>query len=655
MTAPDRDSAMAARRTGWPAIGVAGLAAAGPILVALVRALRRGWYPVADNAYFSIRARDVLTEHHPLLGTWTSASLSVGHDMNNPGPLLWDLLALPAKVAPVAGIAVATAVLNVLCIVVMGLVAHRRGGTPRTVGVLAAAAALGWTMGSELLLDPWQPHALMFPFLLYLVVVWSLVEGDVTVLPVAVGVASVLVQTHLTYAVLVPMLGLLGVASIAVQAWRTRRAESDGWGKQRRTLARTAAVTIVVAAVCWSQPLVEQVTAPEGNLTRLVENGGGGGDPRIGIATATRLLADSAVVPPAWGRPSFGRPFVQERNSTDGGVHLLHLPTGPTSVVALVLLGVALAGGAWRARRHRDAGAVAGVVVAATAMVLAVLTAAAVPVGSTGLGAHQVRWLWPIGIVALLVVVLALGGTSRCVVRGLVGAAIVLGAATLPTYRQPVGPSANTEAMAVMLAMAGALDGVVVDGPVLFAAADLRRMSLYEPYSTPMMLEMERRGIGFVVDDPSQARQVGETRLHPEEATVRMVLLEGDRALDAPAGGRRIGYVAGLDDDEHAELRRRVEQLAAELPGKRLRLTERGRQLAARGVLPGLEPDGSVDVDVALNFRTLLVALEDDVLAPGTPDLDQMRRYAILQYRWDRGALAAYLVPIDEPASVIDE
>ena len=47
----------------------AGLAAVLPIVVAVVRALLDGWYPLADNALFVIRARDVLSlDHFPLLG-----------------------------------------------------------------------------------------------------------------------------------------------------------------------------------------------------------------------------------------------------------------------------------------------------------------------------------------------------------------------------------------------------------------------------------------------------------------------------------------------------------------------------------------------------------------------------------------------------------
>ena len=54
--------------------------------------------PIGDDSFFSIRAWDVFTEHPPLLGTWTSASQSVGTNINNPGPLFFDLLAVPVRV-----------------------------------------------------------------------------------------------------------------------------------------------------------------------------------------------------------------------------------------------------------------------------------------------------------------------------------------------------------------------------------------------------------------------------------------------------------------------------------------------------------------------------------------------------------------------------
>ncbi len=53
------------------------MAALVPILVATVRAVRGGWLPVADNAFFRIRANDVLTNNDPLLGTWASVSVAL--------------------------------------------------------------------------------------------------------------------------------------------------------------------------------------------------------------------------------------------------------------------------------------------------------------------------------------------------------------------------------------------------------------------------------------------------------------------------------------------------------------------------------------------------------------------------------------------------
>ena len=65
--------------------------------MATVRALARGWQPLGDNGILLVRARDVGTAHHPLLGPWTSASQLLDMDVNNPGPLYFDLLALPVR------------------------------------------------------------------------------------------------------------------------------------------------------------------------------------------------------------------------------------------------------------------------------------------------------------------------------------------------------------------------------------------------------------------------------------------------------------------------------------------------------------------------------------------------------------------------------
>ena len=68
--------------------------------------------PVGDAAYFTVRSRDVLTAHHPLLGAWSSGSSVVGVPVNNLGPLQLDLLAPFTKVAPYLGTGIGAALAN---------------------------------------------------------------------------------------------------------------------------------------------------------------------------------------------------------------------------------------------------------------------------------------------------------------------------------------------------------------------------------------------------------------------------------------------------------------------------------------------------------------------------------------------------------------
>jgi hypothetical protein len=128
-----------------------------PVAVATTRAIQNGWIPTEDDALWAIRSRDLfILTHLPLIGSWSSVSLSVKTLVNHPGPLYFDVLAVPARLfEPGAGVAFGVALVNVLCIVGIAVFAHRRGGALVGTIAMAATAALCWTMGSELLFDPW--------------------------------------------------------------------------------------------------------------------------------------------------------------------------------------------------------------------------------------------------------------------------------------------------------------------------------------------------------------------------------------------------------------------------------------------------------------------------------------------------------------------
>ena len=60
------------------------------------------------------------------------------------------------------------AVLQILCIAGIAWAARRRGRAVLPLA-MAAAALLVWSLGSEMVIDPWQPNVVLVPFLLFLV------------------------------------------------------------------------------------------------------------------------------------------------------------------------------------------------------------------------------------------------------------------------------------------------------------------------------------------------------------------------------------------------------------------------------------------------------------------------------------------------------
>ena len=243
-----------------------------PVVVAVVRAISRGWMPLSDDALFAVRSFDVFGHHVPLLGTWSSSSLSYGAVLNNPGPLQFDLLVFPVRLfGGSSGVAVGTALINVVVIVGIAIFAVRRGGLVLGTLAMAVTAGLCWTMGSESLFEPWQPVTLLLPFLCFLFLVWSISCGDLAALPVAAGIGSLILQTHLAYAFVVPTLAIWAVAGLVLKLRRDRRDDPDVWPWVRRDALRVAALAAAVGVVCWVQPVIDQLGG-QGNLGHLIQN-----------------------------------------------------------------------------------------------------------------------------------------------------------------------------------------------------------------------------------------------------------------------------------------------------------------------------------------------------------------------------------------------
>ncbi|MEJ7722240.1 MAG: hypothetical protein WKF58_18240 [Ilumatobacteraceae bacterium] len=263
-----------------------------PIVVMAVRKFASDWLPLGDAAYFAVRSSDVLTANHPLLGAWSSGSSGLEKSINNLGPLQLDLLAPFTHLFGPEGLAIGVALLNIAAVVGVWAVCRRMVGPAGVVAVMGVTALLEWTIGSRSLIEARQQWALILPFWCLLFVAWAVSAGRAWVMPWLVLVASLIVQTHLTFALPTGMIAIVALGGFAVTRWAAGDPDRDP-----EPLLRPLAVTTAVGVVCWSQPLWDQFWG-KGNLGRAL--GAPGQTAGIGGSGGARVLTDILGQPPFW-------------------------------------------------------------------------------------------------------------------------------------------------------------------------------------------------------------------------------------------------------------------------------------------------------------------------------------------------------------------
>jgi hypothetical protein len=628
-----------------------------PITVATARAIRRGWLPVGDNALLAIRTRDVLTEHHPLLGTWSSASRAEAIDFNNPGPLLYDVLALPARLFDGgAGVAVGVGIVNGLAVLGIAVVAHRRGGPLLATAAMAVTAALSWAMGSEVLFEPWQPHSMLLPFLCFLMLVWSLACGDVVVLPWAVGVGSVVLQTHLSYGYLVPALGAWGVLALILELRNRARRDPGSWPRLRRRAMGAAVIAGFVFAASWAQPLAEAFTSDgEGNLFRL-RRGISGSAATVGYGRGARLIASVVSLPPWWFRPSF--------NETFGIFEGWQVPSAGAAAASLAVLAVALAWCVRDARRRRDGVSSRAVATGGVALLAGLVTAGRLPVSGFPIAPHQFRWLWPVAAFTFFAVLATfarrIGRRAQRATR-LVGALAVATAVfallNLPTSNQSGqggGPNAYRWAIPVARELGRQMAGLEGEGTLL---VDLRDAGFDDPSGAAVLAELQHRGVQFVVDDPVLLRTLGSSRRFAGDAQARLVVKTGDDARVAPPGARRVALHESLTAREQLELSHLKESIEEYIRDGRLQVTrevEAARQEGDPSTPRRESSSQDVDPEALLASRELVALVRVRGLVLDDRWERRFERYADLQTRWDKQRVAVFVGPLGAGAEPPD-
>jgi hypothetical protein len=595
-----------------------------PIALAAIRGVRRRYLPIGDNALIEARARDVFGPHHPMLGTWSSASRAVGLDVNHPGPLVFDLVAVPVKLLGGGpGIAFGVAAFNIALVWVIGWTAARVGGNRVAIAALAIVATLLWSLGSELLYDPWQPNLLVLTFFALLIMTWAVLAGRSMFLVPATLLASFAIQTHLSYVYLAGLLVVTSAGWVVVRAVITRN--------EQRLISglRPLWWSALAGLLAWSQPLIEQFAGgADGNIARLLRAQAGAEDQTVGLTATVRVIARVVALPPWWGRSGYAEAFAEPGSVVSGVGAALKAPGFGLSLIGLGLVIVLLVALGWRYRRV--ATVYAAVLVVLIAMVGAVGTIARTPVDDLGLPGHRLRWLWPlaafIGFALLLGGARFLrerwptGGTSALVPAVGAGMTFALSVATVPFYAQLAGPVADRAMTDRARVLTEQLADLRQQGLVLFDTSE----AIYaDPLVGPVLAALGRYGVDYGLEEEGMIRQMGEGRRLERTADLGIVVRYGRRAHDAQDGYERIAFAPGLSAEERQELAALEATIA-------LRLADP----AYDEVLRSLPADALLD-DLG------------DLAATGVIDLspllgEQTDRFIELQFGWIHRSVAVF-------------
>lgn len=290
-----------------------------PLVVAWTVLHDPHWIALNDLAQIEMRVRDVATAHPPALGP-PGRFEAYGEIGSHPGPMAFYVLWPAYMLLGADGWALQGASL-LLQAVAAGLVvwvAFRRGGTGLAVAATGALLLLIHGLGTDRMATPWNPNLPVLWWMLTLLAVWSVLVGDLVLLPVAAVAVTFCMQAHVSY-------GLPGVGLILLTAgWLIAHRRSDSDTGTGRRVGRWALASLGLMLALWLPPLVQQFTQDPGNMTIIVGNwrhaSEESGD-RISVAAATDVWLEHIDVA-RLARADTTEYTAEEVLHTDHGLHL---------------------------------------------------------------------------------------------------------------------------------------------------------------------------------------------------------------------------------------------------------------------------------------------------------------------------------------------
>jgi hypothetical protein len=468
----------------------AGLGAALPTVASTAGAVAAGVVPAGDRAVIALRAYEVFSSHTPLVGEYSASSVVAGRAVYSPGPLLYWLLAFPARFGSPASLSVLVGVLNVLAIVGSVALARRRGGVPLMLACAFAVVLVSRSWAPETLHDIWNASAPLMPFTLLLFLCWSLACGEYKLLPLTALTASFAIQSELTF--LAPTLAVtaIGVAGLLLSRARpeaqrdpgANRQPSGGVASLQPRIGRVwpwVLAGLLVVAVCWSGPVIDELEHSPGNLTSIVA-AAEAHEPKQGPVVGWHAVVRAVGIPPWWlTAPSAPFTRFQEVRTAPGALAVL------STVVLLAGLCALLLAGLLRGRLDLAAGAGIGLALALALFAVAGATPAGVDVShSLGYtmwwGSQAGMWVW----LMLLYGVSLLGGRLAARVIPRLRATTVAGRAAAGSGGAPARLSLSGVRLAAAPALAGMILLVATGAVVAGAQGPDQDQRKYHPIAT---------------------------------------------------------------------------------------------------------------------------------------------------------------------------
>jgi hypothetical protein len=227
-------------------------------LISYARTADAAWAPAGDIALieaYTIHA----TNAELLLGPYSRFG------WNHPGPLYFYLLAPFYAMSGYrsAGLSAGALVINLSALGILVWVCVRAAPQGFLAIAISAASVLFAVLTKEMLASQWNPHVLVFPTMAIVVVAAAVAAGRIRWLPILAALASFVVQTHLGLGPAVVALSGAATAAVALRAYLFR--SSDATPRLWPTLNGTLWLLLLL----WLLPLAQELSEPDGNLSRL--------------------------------------------------------------------------------------------------------------------------------------------------------------------------------------------------------------------------------------------------------------------------------------------------------------------------------------------------------------------------------------------------